>query len=201
MSSCYWQPFPLDTPLATPWSANITTFGEALNASIPQHITQPLPLVLRAPDRCWCDFAGGNFFEPFDITQWERASVLRAKEDMERQHLLSELKSIQKVIAKEPIRETGSRQPKMPKTLAPAPSATPSVSARIQSRYYRAINSLFGVNIGRSVKTLADSSPSEHSKQSSLQVASKQYDLRQFGIDIIIDFGWKRNSERTANLL
>ena len=87
VSSCYWQPFPVDNPLTTPWSENITTFADALHASLPSNYTRPLPSVMRAVDRCWCDFSG-NFFEPFNVSHWEYLSIQRVSQDLLRQEKL-----------------------------------------------------------------------------------------------------------------
>lgn len=84
ISSCYWQPFSIDSPLSIPWSENITTFAEALNATLTSNYTKPLPSRMRVLDRCWCDLSSGRFFEPFNISGWEHASIQRMKKDLER---------------------------------------------------------------------------------------------------------------------
>ncbi len=87
VSSCYWQPFSLDTSLATPWSENVTTYGEALLSSLPPDIannTESLPTSIRAADRCWCDMSSGSFFDPFNVTRWEHNTVNRMREDLEK---------------------------------------------------------------------------------------------------------------------
>ncbi|KAH7883974.1 hypothetical protein F5I97DRAFT_1930186 [Phlebopus sp. FC_14] len=86
LSSCYWQSFPLDAPLSVPWADDITTFYEALNATISPGLDlhEFRPPIIRVADRCWCDFASG-VFEPYDVQRWERDSVERAVAEMERQ--------------------------------------------------------------------------------------------------------------------
>lgn len=86
LSSCYWQSFPLHAPLSAPWADNITTFHEALNASISQKLDvfEVAPPIIRVPDRCWCDFTFG-VFEPYDVQKWERDSVERAVAEIENQ--------------------------------------------------------------------------------------------------------------------
>jgi hypothetical protein len=85
VSSCYWQPFPTDSPLTVPWSENITTFSEALNSTSMPNYSYALPTVIRAVDRCWCDFSMGSFWEPFNVSQWEYLTVQRVRRDLERQ--------------------------------------------------------------------------------------------------------------------
>ncbi|KIY45252.1 hypothetical protein FISHEDRAFT_49706, partial [Fistulina hepatica ATCC 64428] len=82
-SSCYWQPFPIDAQLSVPWSKNVTTFRGALAESLGLNYTQPLPTEIRLIDRCWCDFSGSSsIFEPFNVQEWELASVLRLRNEL-----------------------------------------------------------------------------------------------------------------------
>ncbi|TRM65644.1 hypothetical protein BD626DRAFT_485428 [Schizophyllum amplum] len=82
VSSCYWQPLPIDSPLSTPWSDEITTFAQALRASLGANYTDPLPAYIRPLDRCWCDLSNG-FLQPFNVSRWERDSVLRLSNELE----------------------------------------------------------------------------------------------------------------------
>ncbi|KAL1720958.1 hypothetical protein EV715DRAFT_288879 [Schizophyllum commune] len=77
LSSCYWQPLPIDSPLTVPWSAEITTFRDALRAALGDDYDPalPIPQYIRPLDRCWCDLTGG-MLEPFNVSQWERDSVM-----------------------------------------------------------------------------------------------------------------------------
>ncbi|KAI0809214.1 hypothetical protein BC629DRAFT_1483287 [Irpex lacteus] len=84
MASCYWPPVPIDTPLDRPWSDNITTFAEALISRMPNLPLEMIPSTIQIADRCWCDFSEG-FFEPFNTTQWEVNSVEGLKRQLERQ--------------------------------------------------------------------------------------------------------------------
>ncbi|KAK0207440.1 hypothetical protein IW262DRAFT_1420080 [Armillaria fumosa] len=84
ISSCYWQPFSLDTPLTSPWAENIITYSDALTASLSSvpHRAQ-MPATIHAVDRCWCDLSSGAFFEPFNMSRWEHDTVNRLKDDLE----------------------------------------------------------------------------------------------------------------------
>jgi hypothetical protein len=82
VSSCHWSPVPLDTPLSRPFVqswGNATTFREALALPIMKALTpEHTPSMIRFIDRCWCDMtATSGLFEPFDILNWELASVRR----------------------------------------------------------------------------------------------------------------------------
>ncbi|KAJ8703138.1 hypothetical protein PTI98_001788 [Pleurotus ostreatus] len=132
ISSCYWQPFTLDTPLAIPWSENITTFGAALNATLSkdlQNIT--LPSTIRVIDRCWCDFSTNGFFEPYNVTQWEWNSVDKLKTDLEKQAaatlMLEFAEKDQDGELASPAASLTTSHVDMPRTAAPNPaSQTPT---------------------------------------------------------------------------
>ena len=81
MSSCYWPPVPIDTPLNTPWSDNITTFGDALFSRIPDLPVDLVPASIPIVDRCWCELSMG-FFEPFNSTRWEWNTVEKLREEL-----------------------------------------------------------------------------------------------------------------------
>lgn len=82
MASCYWPPAPIDTPLSTPWADNITTFADALLSRMPDLPADMLPATIPIVERCWCDFSAG-FFEPFNATRWEVQSVEHLKRQLE----------------------------------------------------------------------------------------------------------------------
>ncbi|KAL1732598.1 hypothetical protein EV714DRAFT_270526 [Schizophyllum commune] len=83
LSSCYWQPLPIDSPLTVPWSAEITTFRDALRVALGDDYDPalPIPQYIRPLDRCWCDLTGG-MLEPFNVSQWERDSVMALRYEL-----------------------------------------------------------------------------------------------------------------------
>ncbi|KAF5377302.1 hypothetical protein D9615_006381 [Tricholomella constricta] len=214
VSSCYWQPFPLDSPLSTPWSDNITTFAEALNSTLALKYSRPLPNVMRAVDRCWCDFSAGGFFEPFNVTHWEYVSVQRLKDDFEHQQKVDEAALKQKETLKDVSASvTPSHNDTMPRTPAPGPSSTsiPLKSAKISSRDIRSILRLFHYALkGESTPSPSPSADTPTPRSSVLDAAMtpmpspppcseekcplirKEYDLRPYGLGILVDFGWTR---------
>jgi len=87
LSSCHWSPVPLSAPLSYPFPpqwGNATTFGEALEYSVlaPQLPEDRKPSTIRLIDRCWCDPALSRLFEPFDVRQWELASIRRTAREI-----------------------------------------------------------------------------------------------------------------------
>lgn len=88
ISTCYWPPISVDTLLTTPWAQNITTFGDALRATLASNYTDPIPPVMRPLDRCWCDLSTGGLFEPYNISQWEVLSVKKQCSILEREQIL-----------------------------------------------------------------------------------------------------------------
>jgi hypothetical protein len=170
VTSCYWQPLPLDSPLSTPWSENITSFAEALNASLGTNVSQPLPTVIRTVDRCWCDFSGGSFFESFNITHWEYLSVMRLKNELEHTH--------------QAVNTTVSTQ-----TEEHSSTTTPSASSR-SSRGW----SLFKKWVfHRNQKWEEKGDLVEEQVTPEVETSSwlrKEYDLRRYGLDVVLDFSW-----------
>jgi len=208
VSSCYWQPLPLDSPLSTPWTENITTFAEALNATIMPGYSRPLPAVMRTVDRCWCDFSAGGLFEPFNVSHWERLSVRRFKEDLERQQKLDKSSVLATESAEQASSVTAVDTAQMPRTPAPAPPNRSKFSAN-------------SVNIWSLLRpfNMKTDDPPHHTpppspESSTLEIAPssnhtevslplglhlkdlpfirKEYDLRPYGLGIIVDFGWTR---------
>jgi len=163
ISSCYWQPFPLDSPLATPWSENITTFAEALNATLMPNYSQPLPNVIRAADRCWCDFSAGGLFEPFNISRWEHVSVERLREQLERQ----ERQEVQAV----PTPTESESRTEMPRT------ATPTTTNGFWPQWRT-----------RTVEN--ETETQQETMEYRTEYMRKEYDLRRFGLGLIVDVGW-----------
>lgn len=199
VSSCYWQPFPLDSPLSIPWADNITTFAEALNATITPNYSKPLPDVMRTVDRCWCDFSAGGFFEPFNVSHWEHVSVQRLKDDLEHQQKAEDAVS-QSTETVNLATETSL----MPRTAAPAPSvARPQNTNTIGIDYWALFFYPFYSRPNYRSERVAPTSesstprPSSNSKPSphsnaNLPLIRKEYDLRPYGLGILVDFGWTR---------
>ncbi|ETW87712.1 hypothetical protein HETIRDRAFT_100025 [Heterobasidion irregulare TC 32-1] len=214
LSSCYWQPVPINTSLAYPWSDNTTTFSHALSAlSIPQ---DGRPTVVRLLDRCWCDLSSVKLFEPFDIAGWERASVERVKEDMEREEREARRLSMndekerdatesEGAVIGEELAAAGSQSPKVETS---APSADRPQEEQVVKR--KGITSILrslslprhavdlGHNLSKPVSQSLESVPILETTSISSPLTEKrpllrrEYDLRPYGLAMIIDFGWSR---------
>jgi len=189
VSSCYWQPFSLDDPLTTPWSENITTFADALKASLPANSTPAFPSVMRAVDRCWCDFTG-SFFEPFDISHWEYLSVHKVTQDLERKRKAaatpeimsrnkesslpvfdtdkdSSLSDILWNILLFPFSlQTFTNREDSPSVLLPKPDKVGTTAS-------------IGIRI-----------PPETSPTAGTSNKYSEYDLRPYGLGLVVDLGW-----------
>lgn len=206
VSSCYWQPFPLDSPLSTPWADNITTFAEALNSTIMPNYSKPLPDVMRTVDRCWCDFSAGGFFEPFNVSHWEHVSVERLKDDLEHQENAEDAVSQKKETVK-----LSTQTSQMPRTAAPAPSPIRTMNRKTVGIDYWALffyplysrpNYVFERATTPSESSTPHTSPPSSPKakiitsgahsSANLPLIRKEYDLRPYGLGILIDFGWTR---------
>ncbi|KAF4572522.1 hypothetical protein EYR36_007029 [Pleurotus pulmonarius] len=219
ISSCYWQPFTLDTPLAIPWSENITTFGAALNATLSkdlQNIT--LPSTIRVIDRCWCDFSTNGFFEPYNVTQWEWNSVDKLKTDLEKQAAATlMLEFAEKKHDGEfasPAASLTTSQVDMPRTAASNPASQTPTQYSNRPTFLRQVLWVllwplvpkpdFGVPVHLPHGFVPQPDPSDASAAISPEISSmeppesflplfrREYDLRPYGLNITIDFGWSR---------
>ncbi|RDB28473.1 hypothetical protein Hypma_015098 [Hypsizygus marmoreus] len=197
VSSCYWQPFPLDSPLSTPWAENITTFAEALNATLTTSYSKPLPDVMRVIDRCWCDFSAGGLFEPFNTTQWEYISVQRLKDDLERQQKIEEA-ALKKEGQKIPTPSSKPpslylQGPDMPRTSPPKPTSTrPHDIKSIIRLIRRGSHDNSGPNSSSSIPRPSSNSAATSHSEETQPLIRKEYDLRPYGVGILVDFGWTR---------
>lgn len=196
ISSCYWQPFPLDTPLSHPWSENITTFADALNSTLMSNYSQPLPKVIRAVDRCWCDFSSTGFFDPFNVSRWESLSVTKLKDELEQQ----QKKADEALLTVSEYRVATETIPNMPRTSPPSSKPGPTESA------FQAFWSLLKPRRPQQPEAIPAASSSSLSDEvlsplpvhettvtfPDLPLIRKEYDLRHYGLAVIVDFSWNR---------
>ncbi|KAJ7922986.1 hypothetical protein B0H13DRAFT_1981149 [Mycena leptocephala] len=198
-SSCYWQPFPLDGPLSTPWTDNITTFADALNATLPASYDKPLPLVMNTLDRCWCDLWGGGFFDPYNVSQWERSSILKLADELEserRAELAAEQATSDLKDEEEP---TPTEVETMPRTAAPDPSPSARRESPIRGVAANMWNLVHPYIL--SARAFAESTTPLFKMDNvtaaepvkSLPSLRWEYDLRTYGLGVVVDFGWTRS--------
>lgn len=223
VSSCYWQPFYIDTRLSLPWSENITTYAEALNATLASSNytnTEPLPLMIRAVDRCWCDVSSGEFFEPFNISRWERATVYKLKDDLEQSQRMKEqleqLEKLKEVGDAQRIGEGDQEQeqggatttgvngdtcpgsgngPQGPKAAHLLKEGLLSFFHSFRNNYNRPIYRLSVPSTTTLEPTPVISTPTDEPTPvppRKLPLLRREYDLRPLGIGMTIDFGWTR---------
>ena len=201
LSSCYWQPVTLDTPLYRPWNDNITTFGHALKVMLPQNSTLDVPVV-QFVDRCWCDVTNKVFFQPFNVTQWEVDSLKFYVEDAVRQQRKEAEKKTKVVTAPTEPQTNSTQQPSQPALLmsdvaslynivlsrwklmfTPSNGSHPAVSA---------ITSSLSQTIPPAPEPTTTYVPTRD--QRSLPWYQREYSLRPYGFDVVFEFGW--NDER-----
>ncbi|KAI0719148.1 hypothetical protein C8T65DRAFT_736841 [Cerioporus squamosus] len=128
MSTCYWPPVPIETPLVRPWSENVTTYADALRLFLPNLPDEKLPTIIPVADRCWCDLSQG-FFAPFNTTKWEELSVRRVKESLEKEMVAEErVREKQQCEAAGGEQDVGSGTCEIPEDETAVPEATPSPS-------------------------------------------------------------------------
>ena len=206
LSSCYWQSFPLDAHLSVPWADNITTFSEALNATMPPHLSilDSAPPIVRVADRCWCDFASG-LFEPYDVQKWERDSIQRAVDQIERQW-------------KQSLEPDHDNSENATATADPShhelqrTATTPNVSNMRNETLSSLLRSFFSIRSNKSEPSTMSTpsndttplpvAPVEPSEPSAIEpsilleplLQPGQFDMRPFGFELIFDFRWSRRS-------
>ncbi|PPQ78193.1 hypothetical protein CVT26_007570 [Gymnopilus dilepis] len=182
VSSCYWQPFPVDSSLSSPWSENVTTFAQALKATLKSNYSGPIPTVIHAVDRCWCDFSSGAFFEPFNVSHWEYLSVRRLSNELERQHDNATMEAVDggrdtlagvdgMIDSQPPSRPARSKFWWLRRPFSSSASLAPAVDSREQNEQ--------------------EGTPSKPGPSTPAQpLLRKEYDLRPYGVGISIDFSW-----------
>ena len=171
VTSCYWHPFPLDTPLSVPWSANITSFADALNASLPSNFSYSRPAVIRAVDRCWCDFSAG-LFDPFNVSHWEYLTVTRLKNELERVHL-------------DPNATAPSNVSSTVQAQIPSSTVQPESPGHSWSFLKDWINRSPSVEEKAEKEKPVGSGPREAEPW-----LRKEYDMRPYGFDVVVDISW-----------
>jgi len=192
VSSCYWQPFPITNPLSTSWSENVTTFAEALNASLTNTDVQ-LPSVMRVVDRCWCDFSNGDLFEPYNVTNWERISVERLREDLERKNKVEDTQSVAGG-------DIGKLAPNEGEISQAAACESRSPARRLRSIFdplYRKPRRSHAPPPLQPPQDIPKDKSPEPTSNENLPLIRREYDLRPHGLGIIIDFGWTRSLSQT----
>ena len=192
----------MESPLSTPWAENITTFADALNATLKSNYARPFPKVMRTVDRCWCDFSAGGLFEPFNVSHWERISIQRLRDDLERQKKFDEPSVLATESAENASSTTTLNTLDMPRTPAPAP-VTPN-----RTKFIANSVDIWSLLRPFNIKTkghILPSSPEPSMSQTppssdraevrskeDLPFLRKEYDLRTYGLGIIVDVGWTR---------
>ncbi|KAI0294794.1 hypothetical protein BC826DRAFT_1010492 [Russula brevipes] len=198
LSSCYWQPIPLISPVSSSWATD-ATFATVLTAALPSSISASLPAVIRLADRCWCDVSSSRLFEPFEITRWEQASVEQLKKELERDAARAELLSTSTGEPGSPNEPTSSppatngtgsivesplSASKLPPH-TPSPLSTPpelsSTKAPIEQSSTHQIPTEQRLPNGPPVVATVD-----------LPLLRRKYDLRPYGFSMVLDFGWSR---------
>ncbi|KAI0248094.1 hypothetical protein BJV78DRAFT_1239952 [Lactifluus subvellereus] len=187
LSSCYWQPIPLSSPVSSSWATN-ATFTTALTAALLSPITAPLPAVIRLADRCWCDVSSSRLFEPFDIARWERASVEQLKEEVEYDAARAEQLSSGSVDAESGLLNefddgTPTHNSTRPTVEPQVSDMTPRTSAASKTPVEQS-----STLAAPAASPLPNGPPVESSV--GLPLLRRKYDLRPYGFSMILDFGW-----------
>ncbi|CAL1696626.1 unnamed protein product [Somion occarium] len=213
LSSCYWPPVPIGSSLSTPWSDNITTFADALLSRMPELPREKLPTDIPIVDHCWCDVASGNLFEPFNITNWELESVERLKRSLEVEMKKEKARDHSKAGQESTLLTNPDLIPNNSTSSESAKEGTVNTTLSWGSVWGSVWpfsgKSDTSVNAS-SVPPQSDGSrntdpqpfPSTSAerndtyptptKPESKKLIRREYDLRPYGFDMIVDFSWSR---------
>jgi hypothetical protein len=141
---------------------------------------------MRAVDRCWCDFSIGTFFDPFNVSHWEHISIERVKDDLERQQKAEEALKSELELEKKDSHVLAKNGPSMPRTVAPSPSVRAALTDHApltETSQPHDRSSADGAEMGMTGPSYSNAN---------LPLIRKVYDLRPYGLDMLIDFGWTR---------
>jgi len=195
VSSCYWQPFPTDSPLTVPWSDNVTTFSEALNSSLMPNYSYALPTVIRAVDRCWCDFSMGSLWEPFNVSQWEYLTVQRVRRDLERQQ--KDADAVLEANISQIAVSTNDTVGEPNQTLPSNSTVSTSTFWSWLMNFPRGSQHSSAAETRKMDPSLLTEAQNTTSAPQSMSPSNftffrQEYDLRPYGIGLIVDLGWSR---------
>ena len=202
LSSCYWQPVTLDTPLYRPWNDNITTFGHALKAMLPQNSTFDVPVV-QFVDRCWCDVTNKVFFQPFNVTQWEVDSLKFYVEDAVRQQKKEVERKAKSITDPSVSQPTNGTQPAGPGMFMSDVASLYNIALSRWKLMFTSPNESYpsatspttplpSLAIPPAPKPTTTYVPARDQK--SIPWYQREYSLRPYGFDVVFEFGW--NDER-----
>jgi len=195
VSSCYWQPFPTDSPLTVPWSDNITTFSEALNSTLMPNYSYALPTVIRAVDRCWCDFSMGSLWEPFNVSQWEYLTVQRVRRDLERQQKDADA-VLPANISQIPMSANDTVVVPNQTLLSNSTVSTSTFWSWLMNfprgSQHASTAETRETDLSFLVEAQNTTSAPQSMRSSNLPFIRQEYDLRPYGIGLIVDLGWSR---------
>ncbi|KAI0344094.1 hypothetical protein BDW22DRAFT_1483215 [Trametopsis cervina] len=211
MASCYWPPPAINTPLSEPWSDNITTFADAVLSRLPGLPLDMLPATIPLVDRCWCELSEG-LFEPFNTTRWEMNSVERLIKELQQKmrdegigapvevetppggaanltdgttdEAATELRGDHKLgafnLSLKDMWDFMLRSPHALSSNSNTSNPTASLSNDTASSLPTAIP-----------PTASPSSAALSSHTHTLSTLPKEFDLRPYGFDMVLDFRWE----------
>lgn len=192
LSSCYWQPTPIDSPLSVPWSENVTTFSQAFDAMVPANLTIEKPQVVQLMDRCWCDISSASFFKPFNMTKWEVDSLAMYIGEAVREqqaHAASPTVEAEKEVETNPVPQNTALT-----TNDPNPTSN-SIRRALRSLFTKAPSVEAAEPTAMTIPTAHDTistNATNHTQtpQPDLPWYQREYSLQPYGFDVTFEWGW-----------
>jgi hypothetical protein len=153
--------------------------------------------------RCWCDFQSTPFFGYPNVTEWERDSIRAA----------IEAANLTQPSPPEPAKEgqvleaEQMAEPSVEDTLTTSSWLTHPFASHGMRRWYKWVDILHGrkepIIVAQSDapddeielhegQEQSGQIPDRQSSKETLPWFRRKYDLRPYGVDLIVDFGWRR---------
>jgi hypothetical protein len=156
--------------------------------------------------RCWCDFQSTPFFGYPNVTEWERDSIRAAIEAAN----LTQSSSPEATKEGEVLEAEQTVEPSLEDNSTTSSWLTYPFASHRMRRWYKWVDILHArqepVIVAQSTSSDAPVEeielnegqeqsgqvPDSQSSKEKLPWLRRKYDLRPYGVDLIVDFGWRR---------
>ncbi|GJJ09384.1 hypothetical protein Clacol_003606 [Clathrus columnatus] len=176
-----------------------------------------IPKLTLLNDRCWCELSGARLFEPFNTTLWQLNSFARTVGVSHKQTTKPaesedvndpESHEIITVIENDKISNTNRNW--IAHFVAPNVETFFSTGLLLERWRQHGFNIFRTHSVITNISNLTDSNPKQLTRDLQLPavdlglsrpVIRPVYDLRSYGIDLVLDFQWPRSNLDTGNTI
>ncbi|TDL21261.1 hypothetical protein BD410DRAFT_310247 [Rickenella mellea] len=180
-----------------------------------------LPHTIQLYDRCWCGIGPAGIFAPFDVERWEHASIARARRALappshpdsnttsDAPNPSSSASTDSSVSDATPPPTSVAEEKKTPlfplahyirNVLWPAPRlSSPSPAPIFSPSLAQPSTPPPSPTSTSTPSSPEESPPSQSLNPHPLPRFRREYDLRPYGVGVILDFGWGRGSRKSGS--